>query len=212
MFLSLCLSLPLTAQSPDQGLNLGRMMSIQFEREARLSTDRETLALVDRIGQTLSRISNSQIPIVTRVVDSDEINVWILPGGYLYVTRGMIGAAGSEAELAAVMAQGIARMTVSLLLPGMGKMTGAVAQAMGVPMSTPGSVTKQVLDAAKLPLNFTPVPVPQGTHCAIPLLRVPIPAGKNFTIQRVTPSPSTDPKIDPKMVIKPAIPPCAGKP
>jgi hypothetical protein len=76
------------------------------------------------------------------------------------------------------------------------------------PKSTQNSVTKQVLDAAKLPLKFTRGPVSPVTACAIPLLKVPVPTGKNFTIQRVIPSPS----IDPKMVVKPAIPACGAKP
>jgi len=74
------------------------------------------------------------------------------------------------------------------------------------PKSTQNSVTKQILDTAKQPPKFTPVP--QVTNCAIPLLNVPIPAGQNFTVQRVTPSPS----IDPKIVAKPALPVCAPKP
>jgi hypothetical protein len=72
------------------------------------------------------------------------------------------------------------------------------------PKSTQNSVTKQVLDAAKLPLDLGRVPVPQVTNCAIPLMQVPIPAGQNFTGRRVTPSPS----IDPKITVKPALPAC----
>ena len=85
-------------------------MSRQFERTVTLSTDKEILALVDRVGQTLARTSTLQYPIVTRVIDSDEINVESFPGGYLYVTRGLIGAAASESELAAAMAHGIGRI------------------------------------------------------------------------------------------------------
>src|SRR5438045_2886724 len=75
------------------------------------------------------------------------------------------------------------------------------------PKSTP-NVTKQILDAVKVPQKFTFEHVPQVTNCAIPLLSLSIPAGKNFTVRRVTPSPSTDPK----MIVKPAVPACGAKP
>jgi hypothetical protein len=76
------------------------------------------------------------------------------------------------------------------------------------PKSTQNSVTKQILDAVKRPLNFTPRPVVSATQCAIPLLNVPITGGQNFAVQRVTPSSSKDPK----MVVKPPLPACAAKP
>jgi hypothetical protein len=76
------------------------------------------------------------------------------------------------------------------------------------PKSTQNSVTQQVLDAVKRPLNFRLRPVSPVTQCAIPLINVPIPAGQNFAVRRTTPSPS----IDPKMVVKPPLPACAAKP
>jgi hypothetical protein len=75
------------------------------------------------------------------------------------------------------------------------------------PRSTQKGVTKQALDAAKLPLNLRPAPVQQVTNCAIPLLSVPVPTGKNFVLRRVAPSPSVDPKI----VARPPLTPCVEK-
>jgi hypothetical protein len=76
------------------------------------------------------------------------------------------------------------------------------------PRSTESSVAKQALDAAKQTLNFTPVLTRKVINCAIPLWNVPIPAGQNFAIRRITPSSS----IDPKIVVKPPLPACAAKP
>lgn len=76
------------------------------------------------------------------------------------------------------------------------------------PRSTQDSVAKQALDAAKHTLNFTPLPPPKVTNCAIPLLNVPIPAGQNSAIRRITPSTS----IDSKIFVKPPLPACAARP
>jgi predicted Zn-dependent protease len=156
LFLSVCLALPLTAQSLDVGpeLSLGRFMSREFESQAKVSTDRETLALVDRVGQALARHANLEIPLVVRVVDSDDLNTWSLPGGYLYVTTAMIGAASSEAELAAVMAQGIARMAVAPLRPGRAQMFSAMQQAMGGLTPTLHENREHVLEADKVGMQY----------------------------------------------------------
>jgi predicted Zn-dependent protease len=80
---------------------------------------------VDRLGQTLVKHSDAKVPFVIKVLDTDEVNAFALPGGYFYVNKGLILEADNEAELAGVMAHEIAhvaarhaseRMTKSQLL------------------------------------------------------------------------------------------------
>ncbi len=69
-------------------------------------------AYVDRIGQSLAR--NSELPnlgYTFTVLNSEEINAFALPGGYVYVTRGLIALADDEAELAGVLAHEIGHVT-----------------------------------------------------------------------------------------------------
>ncbi|MGZ4822820.1 MAG: M48 family metallopeptidase [Terriglobales bacterium] len=65
---------------------------------------------VNRIGQNLVRNSDARVPFTIKVVDSDEINAFALPGGFFYVNSGLILAADDEAELAGVMAHEIAHV------------------------------------------------------------------------------------------------------
>ena len=65
---------------------------------------------VNRIGQNLVRNSDAKVPFTIKVVDSDDINAFALPGGFFYVNSGLILAADDEAELAGVMAHEIAHV------------------------------------------------------------------------------------------------------
>jgi beta-barrel assembly-enhancing protease len=65
---------------------------------------------VNRIGQNLVRNSDARVPFTIKVIDSDDINAFALPGGFFYVNSGLILAADGEAELAGVMAHEIAHV------------------------------------------------------------------------------------------------------
>jgi predicted Zn-dependent protease len=59
---------------------------------------------VNRIGQNIVKNSDCKVPFTIKVIDSDEINAFALPGGFFYVNSGLILNADEEAELAGVMA------------------------------------------------------------------------------------------------------------
>jgi len=65
---------------------------------------------VNRVGQNLVRNSDAQVPFTIKVIDSDEVNAFALPGGYFFVNSGLITRAETEAELAGVMAHEIAHV------------------------------------------------------------------------------------------------------
>ncbi len=90
---------------------LGRQFSREIEREIKLYGDPEVVRYVDGLCQALvvhSRRSN--IPYYIKIVDTDEVNAFALPGGYLYVNRGLISISETEAELAGVIAHEIAHV------------------------------------------------------------------------------------------------------
>jgi predicted Zn-dependent protease len=86
---------------------LGRQFSQQVEHGAKLVSDPTITEYVNRIGQNLVRNSDAKVPFTIKVIDTDEINAFALPGGYFYVNSGLILAADNEAELAGVMAHEI---------------------------------------------------------------------------------------------------------
>ncbi len=65
---------------------------------------------INRLGQNLVRNSDAKVPFIIKVIDTDELNAFALPGGFFYVNSGLILAADNEAELAGVMAHEIAHV------------------------------------------------------------------------------------------------------
>ena len=67
---------------------------------------------VDRLGRRLQRVSETPEPPFTfTILNSGDVNAYALPGGYVYVTRGLMALANSEAELAGVVAHEIGHVT-----------------------------------------------------------------------------------------------------
>src|SRR5262249_62301464 len=65
---------------------------------------------VNRIGQNLVRNSDAKVPFTIKVIDSEEINAFALPGGFFFVNTGILLNADNEAEMAGVMAHEIAHV------------------------------------------------------------------------------------------------------
>jgi len=96
--------------SLDKQVAMGRQYSQQVEHGAKMVSDPVVTEYVNRIGQNLVRNSDSKVPFTIKVIDTDEINAFALPGGFFYVNSGLILAADNEAELAGVMAHEIAHV------------------------------------------------------------------------------------------------------
>ena len=96
--------------SLDRQIAMGKQYSEQVESTTKLIKDPVITEYINRIGQNLVRNSDSQVPFVIKVVDSDDVNAFALPGGFFYVNSGLILAADNEAELAGVMAHEIAHV------------------------------------------------------------------------------------------------------
>src|SRR5439155_7878126 len=96
--------------SLERQIAMGKDYSKQVESTSRFITDPVITEYINRIGQSLVRNSDSQVPFTIKVIDSDDINAFALPGGFFYVDSGLILAADDEAELAGVMAHEIAHV------------------------------------------------------------------------------------------------------
>jgi beta-barrel assembly-enhancing protease len=96
--------------SLDREIALGHELSIEVERSARLVSDPIITEYINRIGQNLVRNSDARVPFTIKVLDTNEVNAFALPGGFFYVNSGLILAADDEAELAGVMAHEIAHV------------------------------------------------------------------------------------------------------
>jgi len=99
--------------SPAQDQEIGRQSAAAAERELPILRDQSIEAYVDRIGERLAKVApGADYPYQFKVVNASDINAFALPGGYLYVNRGLIGAAQNEGQLAGVMAHEIAHVAL----------------------------------------------------------------------------------------------------
>jgi predicted Zn-dependent protease len=90
--------------SVDSEIKMGRQYSAQIDKSTKFITDSLITEYVNRICQNLVKNSDAKIPFTVKVIDSDEVNAFALPGGFFYVNSGLILAADEESELAGVMA------------------------------------------------------------------------------------------------------------
>jgi hypothetical protein len=90
--------------SVDTEIKMGKMYSMEIEKSSKFITDPVINEYVNRVGQNIVKNSDCKVPFTIKIIDSDEINAFALPGGFFYVNSGLILNADEEAELAGVMA------------------------------------------------------------------------------------------------------------
>src|SRR6266404_1949349 len=98
-------------------LKLGRQAAAEAEQQFPLLRDSEVTAYVERVGQRLvasipPEFQHSEFRYYFKVLNASDINAFALPGGPMYVNRGMIEAARTEGEMAGVMAHELSHVAL----------------------------------------------------------------------------------------------------
>jgi beta-barrel assembly-enhancing protease len=134
---------------------IGRELSQEIEVESKMITDPVVTSYIERLGQRLVSHSDATMPFVIKVLDSDAINAFALPGGYFYINSGLILAADNEAELAAVMAHEIAHVAARHATKNLTKsqIWGFASLALTAVGGPAGVIIHQVADIA-VPMTF----------------------------------------------------------
>ncbi len=139
--------------SLEKEIALGKQLAQDIEKQAKIIDDPVISEYVNRVGQNLVRNSDAKVPFTIKVIDSEEINAFALPGGFFFVNSGVVLNAETEAELAGVMAHEIAH----------------VAARHGTKQATKG----EIINYGTLPLIFIGGPIGAvaraGLGVAIPL-------------------------------------------
>jgi beta-barrel assembly-enhancing protease len=141
--------------SLEKQIEMGRGYAQQVESTTKLVSDPEITEYVNRIGQNLVRNSDAQVPFTIKVVDTDDINAFALPGGFFYVDSGLILAADNEAELAGVMAHEIAHVAACHLARE--NTRGQLMQLASIPLIFVGGgigYAAQSLASMAIPMGF----------------------------------------------------------
>jgi Zn-dependent protease with chaperone function len=129
---------PFSLSEKDE-IELGRHAAAEIEKGILLVGDPAVVQYVDELGQSLVQKSTRKgIAYTFKVVDSPEINAFALPGGFVYVNRGLIEAADTQDELAGVLAHEIGHVVArhgadqavraSLAQTGLGALGGLLGQ------------------------------------------------------------------------------------
>lgn len=98
------------AGGTEKEVRQGREAAAEVDRQAKFIDDPVITEYVNRVGQNIVLHSDAKVPFTIKVIDSDEVNAFALPGGFFYVNKGLLLAADNEAELAGVMAHEIAHV------------------------------------------------------------------------------------------------------
>ena len=96
--------------SLEHEIELGKQLAQEVDKSAKFINDPVVTEYVNRVGQNLVRNSDAKVPFTIKVIDSDQVNAFALPGGFFYVNSGLILHADEESELAGVMAHEIAHV------------------------------------------------------------------------------------------------------
>jgi len=102
---------------PSDDVQVGRQAAAQAEQQMPILRDEEVTSYVERIGQRLvaaipQEFQHPEFRYYFRVVNARDINAFALPGGPMYVNRGMIEAARTEGEMAGVMAHELSHVAL----------------------------------------------------------------------------------------------------
>jgi predicted Zn-dependent protease len=140
--------------SLESEIRMGKQYSQQVDATSKLIQDPVINEYVNRIGQNLVRNSDAKVPFTIKVIDSDEVNAFALPGGFFYVNSGLILAADEEAELAGVMAHEIAHVAARHAMREMTR--GNLLQISSIPLIfIGGGIGYGIQSAAQLALPLT---------------------------------------------------------
>jgi Zn-dependent protease with chaperone function len=145
--LAICASAqnPFSLSEKDE-IELGRHAAGQIEKDIRLIDDPAIVKFIDDLGQSLVQKSTRKgIAYTFKVVNSPEINAFALPGGFIYVNRGLIEAAETQNELAGVLGHEIGHvvarhgadqaMRAGLVQTGLGVLGGLLGRGSAASIS-----------------------------------------------------------------------------
>ncbi len=133
--------------SDEQEVEIGKQTNKQVLNEYQLYNNSQIQGYVTNLGQELINNSNSRdIPFNFQVVASDEVNAFATPGGFVYVTTGLLKTAENRAQLASVVAHEIAHINQKHGVKGLKQAVAAkgIATTAGVDTSALAQIAYQV--------------------------------------------------------------------
>ena len=123
--------------SPDDDVKLGEKYAPEIEEALGGRFPDENLQdYLDHVGQRIARVCHRpDIAYHFAVVDVDMVNAFAVPGGYVYITGGLLEKLGSEAQLAAILAHEVGHVVARDTMAAMSRQIGMTAALAGALLS-----------------------------------------------------------------------------
>ena len=126
MAVPLTFALGACAVSQQQEVEMGSQYAAQIDQQLPLVTDPEVNRYINVLGDSIARLAdNRDLTWTFRVVDSKEVNAFAVPGGFIYINRGLIDRAQSMSQVAGVLGHEIGHVTRRHSVKQMQKAQGA---------------------------------------------------------------------------------------
>jgi beta-barrel assembly-enhancing protease len=98
---------------PEQDIEVGKQSAGQVESQLPLVQDGTVNAFVERVGKRLAaNVPGYQFPYEFHVIDASDLNAFALPGGVVFINRGVLESARNEGEVAGVLAHEISHVAL----------------------------------------------------------------------------------------------------
>lgn len=138
--------------SAEREKKLGKELSYEIERSSKMLNDPTVMEYIDRVAQNVTKSSDAHMQITVRVIDSDTVDASTLPGGYQYISRGLLLRLENEAQLASVLARGIAHSALR----------SATKEATQAEVAQLATIPPVVLGPVGAPPNTVPLAIPMA--------------------------------------------------
>ena len=131
------IKMPKNKYKVQDDVKIGQQASVEVEKQFPILNDRESTNYIERVGDRLARsipreFQESQFQYSFKIVNARDINAFALPGGPMYVNRGMIEAAKTEGEMAGVMAHEISHVALRHGTANATKQSNPLNQILGI--------------------------------------------------------------------------------
>lgn len=140
-----------TAADVAEEIRFGKRIAAQLLGLEKLYSDAKVARYISLIGNTVAlRAPRSELDYYFAVLDSDNINAYSTPGGYIFITRGALELAKDEAEVAAILAHEIAHVTLRHVVTALGISASDQSQLSGFTrfLGSSGNTTQVALKQA----------------------------------------------------------------
>lgn len=146
---------PPNLEATERDRRLGLRLAAEIDKSAHFYRDSATHSYIEHVVQALGRNGDVAFPFTVRIIESDEVNLFSLPGGFLYVTTGLLKSTETEAQLAGLLSHEIAHVVARHGTRQRKKRTILTWASMPLMFAGPaGFLLRQVAGVA-MPLKFS---------------------------------------------------------